>query len=166
MARTNSENVYLQGKAKWVKTHGLNPWGKWTVTLYPVPASLEIIRDLQIQGLKNTLRKDDDGYHMNFSRPFDKEFKDKNGTTRKIGFTPVELVDSQGLPFDGYVGNGSDVTIKLEVYQHGTPGGGKAKAARLTGIRVDNLVPYTPADYDEEQQRQLRGLDKQPPQLF
>ena len=166
MARANSENVYLQGKAMWVKTHGLNPWGKWACTLYPNPTSLDKIRELQIQGLKNTLKKDDDGYSMSFSRPFEKEFRDKNGTTRKVGFTPVEVVDADGLPYDGFIGNGSDVTIKLEVYQHGTPGGGKAKAARLTGIRIDNLVPYSPADYDEDQQRQVGKLLEQPAQLF
>jgi len=132
--------------------------------LYPDTKSLEAIRELQTQGVKNQLKKDDDGYHMTFSRPFEKEIKDKNGTTRKIGFTPVQVLDNQNLPFDGLIGNGSDVTVKLEVYTHGTPGGGKAKAARLYAIKVDNLVPYTSDDMPAEEAHQVKGLADQPPQ--
>jgi hypothetical protein len=164
MARPNTEFVYVQGKGKWIRTKGINEWGKWTATIYPIPADLEKIKKLQEQGLKNHLKKDEDGYFMSFSRPFEKEFRDKNGTTRKVGFTAVEVVDDKGLPFDGLIGNGSDVTLKLEVYQHGTPGGGKAKAARLLGIRIDNLVPFSRDDFNDTELRATDGLDKVPAQ--
>jgi len=160
MPRPGTEFVYLQGKAAWVRTKAPNPWGKWTVTLYPNAESLEKVRALQAEGCKNVLKKDDDGYNVTFSRPTEKE--DRLG--RKYGLTPVEVVDKSGQPFDENIGNGSDITVKLEVYQHKTPGGGKAKAARLLGIRVDNLVPYTRDDFDEDQLRAVKDLEKQPAQ--
>jgi len=160
MVSSNTQFVYLQGKAKWVRTRQVNPWGKWTCTLYPTPESLEKVRQLQAEGMKNVIKKDEDGYNVTFSRPQEKE--DRLG--RKYGLTPVEVLNADGSVLDGLVGNGSDVTIKLEVYTHKTPGGGKAKASRLLGIRVDNLVPYTPESMDEDQLRSIKGLDKQPPQ--
>lgn len=158
MAKT--EYVYLQGKGMWIKTKALNPWGKWTCTLYPNAASLDKIRKLQEEGIKNVLRKDDDGYNITFSRPGEKE----NRLGQKFGLKPVEVISSDGSVFDGLIGNGSDITVKLEVYSHKTPGGAKAKAARLLGIRIDNLVPYTSESYDEDQAKAVKGLDTQPAQ--
>lgn len=163
MARSNQEWIFLQGKGKYIKTKRPNDWGKWTCMLYPNNESLEKIRELQGQGLKNTLKKDEDGYNATFSRPVEKTFK-KSGLERKIGFSPVEVLGPDGKPYDGLIGNGSDITVKLEVYQHNTPGGGKAKAARLSAIRIDNLVPFITDDLDEAQQYQIKGLDEQPTQ--
>jgi hypothetical protein len=150
---------------KWTRTRGLNDWGKWSTTIYPDKQSLEIVRGLQAEGLKNVLKKDDDGYFVSFSRPYEKEFKDKKtGIIRKMQFTPVQVIMKDGTPFDELIGEGTDAVIKLEVYSHGTPGGGKAKAARLMSIRIDNLVPYSRKDYDEDQEKAVKGLEKQPTQ--
>jgi hypothetical protein len=165
MAKT--EFVFVQGKGSWVKTIAPNKYGKWSVQLHPNEASLEIIKKLKEEGIKNELKKDEDGYYMTFSRPVNKEIRGK-----LTGFQPPRLLDGAKKlpdgthpPLDERVGNGSDVTLKLEVYKHKTPSGGEAKAARLLSIRVDNLVPYTIArDFDEDDTRAIKGLDEQPAQ--
>lgn len=154
-----TEYVYIKGKLSWVKTQVPDEWGKWKVTVHPTPESLEKIRELQGEGIKNVLKKDDDGYKCTFSRPTQKMVKGK-----VIGLTPPEVLQADGkTPLTGVlVGNGSDGTVKLEVYQHGTPGGGKAKAARLLSIKVDNLIPFEmKRDFDSKQQEAVKGLDEQ-----
>lgn len=159
-----NKEVFLQGKVKWAHTKRLNKYGKWTCTLYPNAESLTIVKDLIEQGIKNELNKDDDGYFIAFSRPPEKT--DRTG--RKFSLTPVEVVDKDGRLFDGYVGNGSDCTLKLEVYGGKRPGGigGDYMAARLAGIRIDNLVPYEPSGSDDERTvKQVSGLVEQPKQI-
>jgi hypothetical protein len=165
--------VYLKGKIKWCKHYKPDVYAGqsfWSHTLYPDDESLTKIKELQAKGLKNHLKKDDDGYYMTFRRYTEKEIHG-----RKTAFPPPIIVnkDSLPLPPDTMVGNGSDVTIKLSVYTHrvgGLEGGsarGKAIAARWEAIRIDNLVPFERVrDFDENEKKQIGGLEDQPPQLF
>lgn len=162
MANFNkSQNYFIQGKAAWFRPKIPNKWNKWSTQLHPNGEGLELIRDLQAQGLKNQLKKDDDGYFLNISRPVTKE----TATGKILSFVPVEVFSADGTPFDGNVGNGSDVTIKVEVYEHATPGGGKAKAMRWVSARIDNLVPFNPdKDMNEYEKEASSGLKDQPKQ--
>lgn len=163
MAYNKSEIHYIQGKAAWFRAKVPNKWNKWSTQLHPNPAGLELIRDLQAQGLKNQLKKDDDGYFLNVSRPVTKE----TSTGKILSFEPVKVFDKDGAPFDGNIGNGSDVTIKVEVYEHSTPGGGKAKAMRWVSARIDNLVPFNAdTDLNDFEKKDQEGLKDQPEQLF
>lgn len=158
-----TENIYIQGKVSWFKAKTTNKWNKYSVQIHPKPADLEKIRDLQGEGLKNVIKKDEDGYFVNFTRPVSKEFR----SGKIVTYTPPEVFDKDGKPYDGNVGNGSDATLKIEVYQHETPGGGKAKAARWVSARIDNLVPYEPdRDLTSDQKEAASGLREQPEQLF
>jgi hypothetical protein len=134
----NTNYEFVQGKLSdcyLVRPH--MQFGKWIVILHPTPDSLEKIRDWQGRGMKNVLKKDEDGYYTRFGCPVQRERK--NGTM--WAFEAPVVVDKDNRPMDGsIVGNGSDGTLKLEVYEHGTPGGGKAIAARLVGVRIENLV--------------------------
>ena len=83
--------------------------------------------------------------------------------------TPPEIVNADGSPLEGVaIGNGSDATMKLEVYSHGTPGGGRAKAARWAALRIDNLIPFNrDTDYpDQDRKAVSEGLREQPAPLF
>jgi len=163
MAYNKTEYIFIQGKVSWFRPFVTNQWNKYATQIHPTPESLEKIRDLQAQGIKNQIKKDDDGYYCSFTRPVSKELK----TGKIITFAPVEVFDKDGKPFRDPVGNGSDVTLKIEVYEHPTPGGGKAKACRWVSARIDNLIPYTPdRDHTEDQKASAAGLDKQPEQLF
>lgn len=166
MAR--SEFIFLQGKTKWFRPEKTNEWGKWSHVLYPNDVGLEKIRDLQAEGVKNVLKKDEDGYFLSIGRNSEIKRKTDGGGVKMQGMQPPEVVDTEGKPMRGVlVGNGSDITTKVEVYQHGTPGGGKAKAMRWISSRIDNLIPYEPqTDYLPNEEKSIRNLDKQPEQLF
>jgi hypothetical protein len=161
MAKNKSEFKYIQGKVSWFRSDVPNNWNKYACQIHPDAKSLEIIRDLQAQGLKNQLKKDEDGYFVNFSRPVTKTFD----TGKIITFTPVEVFDKEGNPYYGTVGNGSDATLKIEVYEHKTPGGGTAVAARWVSARIDNLVPFNPGtDLTAREAEAAQGLNEQPKQ--
>ena len=159
-----NEYIYVSGKTSWTKlVIPDQKYDKWGLRLHPDADSLEKIRELQSRGLKNTVRKDDDGWYTNFSRPTKKVYK---GIVKL--FEPPLVINKDGEPIaDASIGNGSDVTIKLEVYEHSTPGGGTAVAARLDTVRIDNLIPYEPKrDLPEPQQEQYEGMADQPERLF
>ncbi len=161
-----SDYVYVQGKVSWVKYITPDPmYNKWSVTLHPNEESMKIIQQLQMdKGIKNQFKKDEDGYYIQFSRPADRKIKGK-----VVGMTPPVVLDSAGQPMDGVaIGNGSDATVKLEIYSHPTPSGGRAHAARFASLKVDNLVPFNKdTDFpDPAQREQAAGLDEQPEQLF
>lgn len=160
-----SVDVYVKGKVSWVKAVTPNEWNKWTLCLHPDNESLEILRDLQAEGMKNVIKKDEDGYYIRFSRPCEVELR--KGV--KTGVTPPEIVDVNGAPMENVaIGNGSDGTVKLEVYVHPTPGGGKSKAARWAALRVDNLIPFNrDTDYPDQDRKDVsEGLREQPAPLF
>lgn len=160
-----TEFVYLQGKTKWFRPNQLNDWGKWSHVIYPNAESLEKIRELQAEGVKNVIKKDDDGYFVSIGRPSEIRRKTASGV-KIVGLKQPEVVDRDGQPNQNMsVGNGSDITTKCEVYSHGTPGGGKAKAMRWLSTRIDNLIPYEPTrDFDKDEARAVKNLDNQPEQ--
>lgn len=135
------------------------------MTLYPNQESLDKLRELQAEGLKNVLKKDEDGYYVSFRRPTSKLMKGK-----VVAFTPPVVQDKDGQQINQTaIGNGSDVTVKLAVYSHKTPTGGKAKAARWEALRVDNLVPFeAERDFQEDQIHAISGMKDVKPeeQLF
>lgn len=161
-----NEWAFVQGKLKWCKL--VQPdmkYGKWSVVVYPNNESLEKIRALQSEGIKNVIKKDDEGYFTTFSRPIE-----RTQNSKKVGMAPPIILQADGkTPLVGVaIGNGSDGTVKLEVYQHAVPGGTKkAKAARLYSVRIDNLIPFEKSrDFDSEQKLMVEGLSEQPEQLF
>lgn len=158
--------VFVSGKCKWLKAQAPNKFGNWSHELHLDDKSLNIINDLkenkgEVEGIKNVLKKDDDGYFMTFNRPQQKMVRGK-----VVGFAAPELLDRDGKRlYDLLVGNGSDITTKLEYYTYNKPAGGKGSAVRWASSRVDNLVPFeTQRDFTEEQKQAVRGLSEQPPQ--
>lgn len=153
---------YISGKLSWVRV--VKPdltYNCWSATIHPTPESLEKIREWQGEGLKNTIKKDEDGWNVKFRCDVSKHRKDGTVWT----FEAPKVVDKDGRPMDGsIIGNGSDGTLKLEVYPHRTPGGGQAIAARLVGVKIDNLVEFKPdEDYTEEEAKAVEGLREQKP---
>jgi len=162
----NTEFVFLSGKAKWVRHQVPNQWGNWAMTLYLDASSLEKFKKLKEEGVKNVLKKDEDGYNVSFNRPTSKLIRGK-----VVGFAPPEIIGNDGEPLrDQLVGNGSDVTIKLECYKYRSPQdreGRESKACRWLALRVDNLVPFQKdRDFEDDQTRAVRGLEDQPQPLF
>lgn len=137
-----NESVVVSGKSRWAFTRKFDQFDEWSIVLYPNPESLDTINGLIKDGIKNQLKKDDDGYYIKFKRQPEK--KKKDGTVFRLD--PPEILLADGTPFNDIIGDGSDVTIRLEVYGGKAPfGGGNYLAARLGGVKVQNLVPYLPA---------------------
>lgn len=142
---TNSTIIELKGKLMWCRLVDLNRYGKWSLDLYPDHDSLEKLRELQAEGVKNVIKKDDDGYHVQISRPATVEFS--KGVVQSVTPPRVRDKDKQPLPSNVLVGNGSDGIVAVEVYTHRVPNSEKrAKAMRLYGVEVHNLVPFELTD--------------------
>jgi len=154
-------HVY-QGKAKWVKPQAPDKYGNWSMVFYPNMDSYNKILELKERGLKSEIKKDEDGYHITFRRPQQKVYAGK-----VKGFAPPQIVGPDGLPFDQLIGNGSDVSVKVEVFSYKTPQGNEGLAARWLALRIDNLIPYeTKRDFDTDQSDAFRGMDEIKPEGF
>lgn len=142
----------------WCRPHMVDKFGNWKTGIYLTPESVTKVKELQVRGLKNTLTENEDGVYMQFNRP-----QQKNYSGKVIGLVPPEVVDRDGLPLkETLIGNGSDITLKLEVYGFKRfPG----IAARWMAVKVDNLVPFVrPTDFTEDEEKAVRGLTDQPAQ--
>lgn len=104
----------------------------WSLDVVLDEKSLELFKD---SGLRLKLKDTENGEkYVRFRRPI--KTKDYN-TGEIVDATPPRLVDADGVtPWDGReIGNGSKVSVKVEVYDSK-----KGKGHRLLGVRVDNFV--------------------------
>jgi len=126
--------VYLSGKAKWAKVYQPDDkYQNWTVQLYMDKDSL---KKYQESGMSMAIKEDEDGKYVTFRRPMAKLIKQE-----MVKFAPPTVVDSDGNTFDKTIGNGSDVTIKVLVYDTM-----KGPGHRLEAVRVDKWVEYIKPD--------------------
>lgn len=152
------EYEYVSGKLFWVKHKVPEAYGEdrfWSVTIYPDAEGMKAVSRLrEAPSVLNKLKEDDDGEYIRFKRACQKKVR---GTWRV--YDPPTVLDREGKPLDDLIGNGSDGTVKLEVYKWSTPFPGKA--ARWESLKVDNLVPYTSkrdnADYSKVEELIDRG---------
>lgn len=155
---SRNEIVYLSGKCKWVRVDNPNQFGDYKFDLYPDSESLSKIMQLKARGLKNVLKNTEDGPCMSFKRPTRKLMR-----SQVINFGAPVIVDREGAPTTRAVGNGSDVTAKILIYEY-TPqgGGGKGIASRWESLRIDNLVPFSNQQFTQAEEKATAGLAEQP----
>lgn len=156
-----NEFQFWSGKADWCFVDRLDNFGRYSVRLYPDTNAYNEIMKLKQEGLQNVIKKDDNGYYLNVSRP--PEIKMRNGAT--IALSAPELLDADGkTPIRGtMIGNGSDVTIKVEIRRYKTLQKKDALSARMVSVRVDNLVPVEPKrDFPPALAKAVAGLDTAP----
>ncbi len=154
----NSEIMELKGKLMWVRCVEPNKYGKWSLELYPDTDSLEKLRELQADGIKNVIKKDDDGYHVQISRPLTIEFQ--KGVVQSV--TPPKIRDKEKLPLPENIriGNGTDGVVAVEIYKYKLPNSEKRTSAmRLYGIQVDNLVPFELNQDEAQSENATEGWD-------
>src|SRR5882672_9705437 len=65
----NSIDQELTGRVTWCRASSLNKFQKWSLNLYPDAASLQILRELKKEGIRNEMKMDDDGFFFQISRP-------------------------------------------------------------------------------------------------
>lgn len=137
---SKDEEVFLKGKIKWCKH--LKPdttyEPKWSVVMYVEGAELEKVREWQAQGIKNSVKKDEDGWFITLSRKT--AIRTKQG--REIGMEPPKVIDKDGAPIVAMVGNGSDGIAKCTLWSFNPQPGISGKALRWEALRVDNLIPF------------------------
>ena len=90
--------VLLTGRGKWI-SKAIKEWKKpdgtvdrkWNMSFYPDDKSRDEIMELQAKGLKNRLKKDNDGWNISLSRPV---AKDDEG--EEVKFDPPYIKDAEG----------------------------------------------------------------------
>ena len=129
-----TREVLLSGKAKWAKVYKPDDkYQNWTIQLYMDKDSLTTYQE---SGMSMAVKKDDDGNYVTFRRPMAKLIKNE-----LVKFNPPRVLDSNNQPFDKNIGNGSDVTLKVLVYDTI-----KGPGHRLEAVRVDKWVEYVKQD--------------------
>ena len=123
---------YLSGTAKWAKLKKPDDkYNNFQLPLYLDKKSLELYKTLGL-GLK--VKTDDEGTFVTFKRPVSKQIRDEI-----VEFGPPKVFNADTSEFDGLVGNGSEVTAKISVYDTM-----KGPGHRLESVRVEKLVEYNP----------------------
>lgn len=145
LVRGGSDSVLLRGTAKFAKLTATDQWDKWSCTIYPDQESMVKVHKLISEGIKNRIRKDDDGYCITFSRPA----KIKTKTKGEVDLDPVKVETQEGHLMDSpYIEDGTDITMKLETYGGKSGSGfGLFKAARLAAIKVHGTKPTRPVPF-------------------
>jgi hypothetical protein len=154
-----NERQYWSGKVSWCNVDRVDNFGRWSLTLYPDTKAYNEIMKLKQEGLQNVIKKDDDGYYLNISRPIEVRMK----TGKALALAPPVVIDSEGLNLAKKVGKGSDVTVKVEIRRYKTPRNTEGVAVRLESVRVDNLVTFEPErDFPPAIAKAVAGLDTAP----
>lgn len=113
----------FQGKAKWAQLLNKSKYEDYRLSFYPADDSVR--KAIKATGTKCGVKEDDDGFFYTFRSPVQ---------------PPVMTKD--GAPVTSLIGNGSDVTIKLQVEDFVSPTFGPTARTILLGVTVDNLIPY------------------------
>lgn len=132
----------LTGVAKWAKVRTPDEeYGTYTVDLYPTEDSWNLYNE---SGLKLKTRESEDGKFLTFRRKdVEYNFAKKEEVTN--GPPLVYLKDKDGeyrLWPQGLIGNGSTITVAIDVYKSKKYG----KGHRLERVFVDDLVVFTPTE--------------------
>lgn len=133
-----SKYYYLSGKAKWARL--FTPDDKYKNYKIDLQLDDASIKTFAESGMTMQSKMQDDGSYITFRRPEAKLIKNE-----LVKFDPPAVTDKDGNAVESLIGNGSDVTIKVVVYDTV-----KGKGHRLEAVRVNNLIPYEKKETPEE----------------
>lgn len=123
---------FFTGKCKWAMLDKMDEEFRcYKIDLYLDKENLKKFYD---SGCMVKIREDDEGTYVTFRRSVDKLLE---GMPQK----PKKLINQDGeyIPFDQLIGNGSLVTVKVDVYNLKKM---KGTGHRLEAVAVEELVPY------------------------
>jgi hypothetical protein len=122
------QEFYFTGKAAWVSRKP-NKWGKFSFNFYPVDAAgRKAVKDT---GIKNKVQEDD-GSKSNVEGLF--------YTFRADTLYPI--TDATGADISDMIGNGSEVTVKLEVETFDSAEHGPQARSKVLGMVINKFIPY------------------------
>lgn len=141
---------YFTGTCKWAKLAEPDEYKgqkKYKINLYLDKAGL---RKLNESEARLTVRQDDDGKYVTFSRAVSKLIKDE--LVEQGPPWVLQEVEGEEKDFEDptKIGNGSTVTCKVAVYD--TKMG---KGHTLEAVKVETLVEYNPEDRAESGERKF-----------
>lgn len=126
---------YLSGVTKWAKLR--KPDEKYNNFQVPLYMDDKTFSEFERLGLGLKKREDDDGKYVIFKRPQEKIIKNE-----LVVLGPPKIVDENNQPWDDrLIGNGSEVTVKIAVYDTR-----KGPGHTLESLRVEKLVEYNPPE--------------------
>lgn len=128
-----SSDNYFRGVAYWAKVQNPDPkFGNYTLDLYLDADSMALLKKT---GLQLKIRESEHGTYVKFKRTPKKIIR---GNLIDMGKPHIYIEqDGERVPFSGNIGNGSDVLVKVRIYD--TP---KGPGHELEGIVIESLVPY------------------------
>lgn len=135
-----TKTITLSGQSQFAKLYQVDAKyrPKYSIGLIPDQASRNVMKENNL-GLEE---KEYDGVKFyDFKRYIDKNPDYKDSIGNLCGNAP-KVVDKDKKPFAGIIGNGSVVTIKLDVYDTKY----ENKGHRLVAVLVNELVEYIPQD--------------------
>ena len=127
----STKEIKVQGTVRWAKfrEQQVNKWGKLQVNFYPKDKATRSA--ISALGARNPIKEDEDG---NLYYIFVKRLDDS--------VVPGAVVVWQdGAPFDGHIGNGSEVELTLQVYTWDNEHG-KGTGVKVIFCNILNLVEY------------------------
>lgn len=157
------EEVFLKGIIKWckhIKPDMTFPPGKWSTVMYIEGLELEKVREWQALGIKNSVKKDADGWYITLSRRC--SINAKNGQV--VGLDPPFVYTMEGenkIPVTSLVGNGSTGVAKCHLWKFNPQPNISGTAIRWDSLRVDNLVPFDPDKDMPNPEYTIGGMEKQ-----
>lgn len=131
-----TQYAYFNGPCKWAKVY--KPDDKfgdpmWSIVLYLDEENMENFRKT---GMTMKPKTDEDGDFVTFRRKQFQNFKNE-----RKEFDPPAVFDKNNEPFSELIGNGSEVTVKVEYFNTRNGVG-----SRLVSVRVENHIPYETAE--------------------
>jgi hypothetical protein len=121
---------YLTGKAKWARL--FTPDEKYKNYKVDLLLDAESKKKFIESGMTMVPKMAEEGEYITFRRPEAKLIKNE-----LVKFEAPPVLDTDGKPVDKLIGNGSDITIKVVVYDTV-----KGKGHRLEAVRVNELIEY------------------------
>lgn len=138
-----TKTYLFTGKTKWAKPTKLDE--KYDNYQMPLYLDEKSWIDFKESGCQTKIKTDADGEYTVFKRD-EKETNWKTGEKQINGPAKVYILHpetGQYEPFDGLIGNGSEVAVRVDIFD--TRNG---KGHRLISVGVNKLVEYNPDKVD------------------
>ena len=138
---------YFKAKAQWCRLYeGMEDekFGHYGLDFFP-----DDVEAFKASGVQLQPRENEDG-DIFFKLRRHPEALIKGELTK---FGPPKVVDKDNEPFDKLIGNGSEVTVKIAVYDTAH----KGKGHRLESVRVEDLVVYEKDGEDAAPKGEIKG---------
>lgn len=157
------EYVFLSGKAGWMHLFTPSQFNKYKIDLCLDNESLGKALELKKRGIRNNIKNENGEYWITLSSP--SQIETLYGTKP---MEPPAVVNPDGSPWDSTIGigRGSDVTCKVWIRKYTPkPTNRESIAARLYGVKVDNLIEFNPKTDFEDSKRRIKteGLKEYKP---